>query len=405
MFCRRRSGTDRYLYYRCSGHYDRAGVLGELVQEADRASVAQFMGANASSALERPQPSLAKQILTALRELVQTEFKLSNASSGSDDWLTQDTLWLISKTTADRIRAWLLQQGITGVPDSNTRLFDEMQSHELIVPTPEGKAVWSCAISADSGWSPGCSLTLLRLSPARLWNTPEERPPLFAGQVTPADVQAGEISTESHAPATVIPPKDDLADLTLSLFSLPGSETAADNIQPEEKPGHNDTPAPVHQDSSPLPPSTAPVATFTNYRELSETSKTRTDNDEAITPPGTDFVTWLKTGIQASKIIVNDTMARVHMVEGKVFLVSPEIFKLYIKTTTGSTGDEWKLVQKAFQKLKLHQRGPDGVNIFVCEVRGPRKTRRVKGYLLDKPEEIFGNSVPEDNPYLSIIMQ
>lgn len=78
--------------YCISGHYDRAGIMGELVQEADRASVAQFMGANASTALERPQPSLAKQMLTALRELVQTQFKLSNPCSGSDGWLTEEAL-------------------------------------------------------------------------------------------------------------------------------------------------------------------------------------------------------------------------------------------------------------------------------------------------------------------------
>lgn len=98
-------------------------------------------------------------------------------------------------------------------------------------------------------------------------------------------------------------------------------------------------------------------------------------------------------------------MARVHRVEGRVFLVSPEIFKLYVKTTTGETGEEWKRVQKAFQKLKLHQRGDEGMNIFTCEVKGPRKTRRVKGYLLEKPEVIFGNTVLEDNPYLSIVAQ
>lgn len=160
--------------------------MGELVQEADRASVAQFMGANASAALEHPQPSLAKQMLTALRELVQTQFKLSNPHSGSDGWLTEEALWLISKTTADKIRAWLLQQGVTSVPDSNIRLFDEMQTHGLIVPTPEGKAVWSCDITADSGWTPGCPLTLLRLSPSRLWVSPEERPAPFAGKVEPA---------------------------------------------------------------------------------------------------------------------------------------------------------------------------------------------------------------------------
>ncbi|HCL5074676.1 TPA: DNA-binding domain-containing protein [Salmonella enterica] len=40
------------------------------------------------------------------------------------------------------------------------------------------------------------------------------------------------------------------------------------------------------------------------------------------------------------------------------------------------------LTQRIFQKFKLHQHRDDSVNIFVCEVKGPRKTHRVKGYLL-----------------------
>lgn len=401
--------------YCINGHNDRAGIMGELVQEADRASVAQFMGANASAALERPQPSLAKQMLTALRELVQTQFKLSNPHSGSDGWLTEEALWLISKTTADKIRAWLLQQGVTSVPDSNIRLFDEMQAHGLIIPTPEGKAVWSCDITADRGWSPGCPLTLLRLSPARIWNSPEEQPARFAGRVVPAaataDAPEAGIRTETM-PAAAIPaptgPRSedmDLTGLTLSFFAMPEAETADTGIIPpaeECAPGVPDT---LHKEQvlSPPPPD-ADVIPIKRC-ERAETTRSSAENNRATVVPGSDFITWLKTGIQTRKIIVNDTMAQVHMVEGKAFLVSPELFKSYVKNTTGSTGEEWKVVQKAFQRLKLHQRGDDGINIFVCEVKGPRKTRRVKGYLLDKPETIFGDTLPEDNPYLSVITQ
>ncbi|EAS1759677.1 relaxase [Salmonella enterica] len=400
--------NESFLYC-ISGHYDRAGTLGELVQEADRASVAQFMGANASAALERPQPSLPKQILTALRELVQGEFKLSNAHSGSDGWLTEDALWLISKTTADKIRAWLLQQGVTSVPDSNTRLFDEMQSYGLIVPTPEGKAVWSCNITADSGWSPGCPLTLLRLSPTKLWNTPEERPVSFAGKVVPiaspaetADMGMGAETTPTMAksPTHNTAPVDDIADLTLSLFAPQAPETESpDEIQQPTEIAQDEH-IPV-QPSSPLPSSEKHRTASVNADPLADT----THNVQHHAVPDVDFISWLKKGIQAHRIMFNDTMARVHMVEGKAFLVSPEIFKLYVKSTTGSTGEEWKQVQKAFQKLRLHQRTEDGANIFNCEVKGPRKTRTVRGYLLDDPTAIFGNTIPEDNPYLSVVTQ
>ncbi|MGR7122683.1 TraI domain-containing protein [Klebsiella aerogenes] len=86
------------------------------------------MGASAGSVLDNPQPSLAKQILTALRELMHTRYRLNNSQSGSDGWLIADALWLVSKATADNVLAWLLQQGVAGVPDSNISLFDEMQS-------------------------------------------------------------------------------------------------------------------------------------------------------------------------------------------------------------------------------------------------------------------------------------
>ncbi|MFP1908138.1 MobH family relaxase [Lonsdalea quercina] len=389
--------NESFLCY-ISGHYDNTGVLGELVQEADRASVAQFMGGNASQTPTRPVSSLPEQILTALRELVRSEFKLSNPSSGSDGWLTDDALWLISKTTADRARAWLLQQGVTSIPESNVRLFDEMQSHGLIVPTPEGKAVWSCTVIADSGWTPGRPLTLLRLAPSRIWPNAEKRPSPFSGKVIPGSTAATTATergkTDGQTAPNITAPENELSELAFSLFAppeqeidkhiQPGSTDIIDEL-PEVQPGQAEPEIDRGENVSLQPETPHPVAV-----------------PDAAKVTDTGFIDWLKESIRTHKIAVNDTLARVHMVEGKAFLVSPEIFKLYVRTTTGATGDEWKLVQKTFQKLKLHQRGNDGINIFVCEVKGPRKTRRVKGYLLNRPEDIFDVTVPEDNPYLSV---
>ncbi|EBZ5775256.1 relaxase [Salmonella enterica subsp. enterica serovar Redlands] len=392
--------------YCISGHYDQAGIMGELVQEADRASVAQFMGANASAALERPQPSLPKQLLTALRELVQSQFILNNPNSGSDGWLTQDALWLISKTSADRIRAWLLQQGVIGVPDSNTRLYDEMQAHGLLLPTPEGKAVWTCDITADSGWTPGCPMTLLRLPPARIWSIPDERPAVFAGRITPVTantpVPAAEVADDSNAPspATV---SDSLADLTFSLFALEAENSSNAPVYTESTDTADEIPIPA---LAALPKLVKSAASQIVHHPVPVPDEPGKSTTLPASGTGSHFIDWLRQGIATRKIPFNDTKAPVHMVQGKVFLVSPGIFKLYMSMTTGDTGsNEWMKIQKSFQKQGLHQRGNDGVNIFICEVRGPRKTRQVKGYLLDKPENIFGNSVPEDNPYLCIVTQ
>ncbi|TKV06623.1 relaxase [Citrobacter sp. wls619] len=395
--------------YCINGHYDQAGIMGELVQEADRASVAQFMGANASTALERPQPSLAKQTLTALKELVQIQYKLNNPHSGSDGWLTEEALWLISKTTADRVRAWLLQQGVTSVPDSNVRLFDEMQSHGLIIPTQEGKAVWTCDIKADSGWTPGCPLTLLKLSPSRFWVTTGERPAPFTGSVVPVTNNPTEtlnVGSEQSVPSSPAP-ENELTDLAFSLFAPQETTTPATHtFQPE---------IPSEDNRSVLPAAVPEKATAAlsgdidspDYPSAPPSRPVASQADSKITPglSGQHFYDWLCLVVQARKIVTNDVMARVHMVQGKVFLVSPGIFQLYVQSVTGETGMEWKKVQLSFQRLGLHMRGDDGINIFNCEVKGPRKTRQVKGYLLDKPEKIFGGNVPEDNPYLSIITQ
>ncbi|EAS1760860.1 relaxase [Salmonella enterica] len=382
--------------YCISGHYDKAGILGELVQNADRASVAQNMGGDASQALSRPQPSLAKQLVIALRELVQNQFVLNNEQSGSDGWLTDDALWLISKTAADKIRAWLLQNGITGVPDSNSRLFDEMQSYGVVTPSPEGRAIWSCDVRSGSGWTPNCSLTLLRLMPSTIWPDAGNRPAVFSGTVTPSGEVTGKQEISAVASANSIKPvtektNSNLTDIAFSLFTdVAVDESARPANTPEtDVYGSNNGNASEAKQTAQLP-----VA-----------SLLPDGHNDLPSPSDTDFIHWLRKGLQENKIVVNDTLARVHMVEGSAFLVSPEIFKLYVKSTTGQTGDEWKQVQKSFQKLKLHRRGNEGVNIWNIEVRGPRRTRKVKGYLIDNPAEIFGSQLPEDNPYLSIIAQ
>ncbi|WP_112092589.1 MULTISPECIES: conjugal transfer nickase/helicase domain-containing protein [Lonsdalea] len=35
--------------------------------------------------------------------------------------------------------------------------------------------------------------------------------------------------------------------------------------------------------------------------------------------------------------------------------------------------------------LKLHRRGKKGTNIWQCELKELRKTRKVRGYILDNP--------------------
>ncbi|HBX2587650.1 TPA: hypothetical protein MHT93_21960 [Klebsiella pneumoniae] len=40
---------------------------------------------------------------------------------------------------------------------------------------------------------------------------------------------------------------------------------------------------------------------------------------------------------------------------------------------------------KADLVLELHRQGKEGINIWHCEVKGSRNTRKVKGYFLENP--------------------
>jgi hypothetical protein len=62
---------------------------------------------------------------------------------------------------------------------------------------------------------------------------------------------------------------------------------------------------------------------------------------------------------------------------------------------------DWQWVQKHFEKLQLHRKQDNGLNIWTCEVTGPRKSRRLHGYLLKEPWHLFGD-VPSNNPYLQL---
>lgn len=169
------------LMYAMAGHYDKAGALGEIIQKADQNSVALALGGDITKLVQKPVISFAKQLVLALRYLVFQKLKISSKGPG-DGWLTQDGLWLMSKTTADQIRAYLMGQGIS-VPGDNRKLFDEMQAHNVIECTPDNTAIWHCQLTADSGWKPKDKFSLLLIKPEIVWDNVDDRPELFAGTI------------------------------------------------------------------------------------------------------------------------------------------------------------------------------------------------------------------------------
>lgn len=395
------------LLYVLAGQYEHAGVLGELVVKADRASVAQALGGDPARVMAAPKHALQRKLLEGLRYLLKEELKL-NQPGASDGWLTQDALWLVSKTVSDKLRAHLLAQGLDGIPANNTAVFNVLQDNGMLQPTQEGKAIWRATVTSASGWAH--TFTLLRLAPTLIWEG-ESRPEPFTGtvvvEVEPSDALA-EPSTDSgdSSPAvntTPTPALESAADSVDTLLALlDPDDTEATTQKPAVEPSPaialNELPTPTYADNSKLLPTSAHLPNLNN----------RSSQEP---PSGEHFMAWLRQGVQSRKLIINDAKALVHTVANTVFLVSPGVFQRYAQENLQTAVlakqaqiADWQWVQKQFEELKLHRKQRNGLNIWTCLVTGTRKSRRLHGYLLSDPRRLF-EEVPIDNHSLQLPVQ
>jgi hypothetical protein len=123
---------------------------------------------------------------------------------------------------------------------------------------------------------------------------------------------------------------------------------------------------------------------------------------------GEQFIAWLRNAIHSRRLKINEAKALVQTVSGTVYLVSPGVFQRYAQEhpdialhAHARNLSDWEWVQKSFERLHLHRKQASGMNIWTCEVSGPRKTRRVHGYLLRDPRTLLAHA-PFDNPYLHL---
>jgi integrating conjugative element relaxase (TIGR03760 family) len=414
------------LIFVLAGQYEHAGILGEIIVKADQASVAQELGGNPARALSAPKQSLQRQLADGLRYLVRDTFKLNQPDGPSDGWLTQDALWLVSKPIADQLRAYLLTQGVEGVPSSNAPFFNMLQDQGVIQTNAQDKAIWKATIDNGRGWRN--TFTLLKLSPALIWNDPNDRPAAYTGTL---EVEAGNPVEEPSAETQIAAPAK---TSPLDVETRASPETVEPTqLSPFEIPQHaSNNPAEFDELLALLGNINEPLedtknnqvsAAHTAPPKLDDTQPSQTSNqggaplatiEEGAPMPsntaelGQGFVEWLKKGIASRSIIINDTKALVHTVAGTAMLVTPGIFKRYVlefphieQQAKAQQVNAWQLVQRSFEKQKLHQKTQKSLNIWTCDVVGPRKSKQLKGYLLLDPLTIF-SEVPFDNISLSL---
>lgn len=398
------------LLYVLADQHEHAGVLGELVTQADRASVAQELGGDPAKAMAAPKHALQRKLLEGLRYLLKEELKL-NQPQASDGWLTQDALWLVSKTVSDKLRAHLLSQGIEGIPANNTAVFNILQDHGMLQATPDDKAIWKAVVTSDTGWTH--TFTLLRLAPALIWEG-SERPPAFQGTVEVVQDDTATADASPASPNVAEQPLPSTGSAAAPALSAPGPGTQAASVD-----GVDALLDLLGTPDVTLPSTTAspnePTETGTTHDQEPELlpaapSAAAVKNETQVHPSGEHFIAWLRQHISTRKLIINDAKALVHTVSDTVYLVSPGSFQRYAqehpKTAFLAKQEnvaDWQWIQKAFEKLQLHRKQDNGLNIWTCEVTGPRKSRRLHGYLLADPTRLF-DGVPPNNPYLILVM-
>ncbi|KGQ60550.1 MobH family relaxase [Gallibacterium anatis] len=382
------------FFYFAAGHYDKAGVLGEIVQQADQMSVSLYLGGDTTK-LKQPQKSFASQILTALRYLIEHDLQLNNEKSGSDGWLTDDALWLVSKTVTDKIRAYLMQQGIS-VPAQNSKVFDEMQAHKIIETTPDNKAIWNCQIKSDAGWQPQVTFTLLKISPSLIWDSIDKRPNTFAGTVIITN--QSELTQNAENTVTVTEIRNDTSNNT-GINNIKVNETK-DSFEFALNLFENNNETITHHTEQDRQEAQNQEVIITDEITPTEEKLLNTQRiDDLI--DANKFVEWIKISLNSDSFPTNEPQAKIHFVNDCLFLVTPGIFQLYCQTITGNT-NSWKELQKKFQRLNLHKKKqPGNYNIWTCNIKGGYRTSKVKGYLIENID-IFTSKQYFNNMYLTL---
>jgi hypothetical protein len=402
------------------------------------------IGANPEKALQAPPTTLQSHLIRGLRQLLKDdEHKLKMNMPGAACWLTADGLWLVSKVVADKLRAFLLSQSVDKVPSKNSSLFDELQSHRLIEPNADGNAIWKAKV-IDGTWEQ--EFTFLRVKPSLIYGN-EEYPPTFTGTITWDDkpVSPSESTvindeakkpasppvqpTKNQAPqmssptATESPAVDDGIDDILSLLGMntpedlttptPDTEKAVNSEQEETGPIIKPSTEPVKAVTQPTKPAVpekpSKPAAIVQASPKPKQAPTKIPGSQ-LTPEnlGQSFIDWIKAAVSSRSIYINDSRAQIHTVDGKAFLVTPGIFQRFSdqhpelqQLNPDTTVKNWIWVQRSFERLQLHIKREDDLNIWQCTVRGPRvKGNTLNGYLI--PTDVIFTFQPQDNPFVAL---
>lgn len=423
----------------CAGHHEKAGVLAEIIQKADMSSVSNNLGGDPTKALAKPVQSLMSKMIISIRYLVENELTL-NGVKACDGWFDGSDLWVVSKNFTDKMKANLLQNGITDAPTDNAKIFNILKEQGIARANHEDKTIWTCNVESDSGWVAE-KLTLIRIPVNVAYSNVTKAPEPFKGKITVLtnDEPALQIIKQDETPSLVTTSnKGALNTVSNSNNTDQMLENHHLDNQTKEEKTLNDSvlnlfsdsshdelnmtfPSVIGSDKAMVPEDNDADSTLMSsiiHNEESSTVSLMTNNtssDNVLnqqTPLEKDdvyyhpFFVWLRSQIISRKLAVNTQTACIHTVEDKVFLVTPKLFQKYCLYSNGNEDyDSWRQIQLEFQAMKFHLKfSEENYNIWKCLISGKRKNNAViKGYLIGNRQIVaIDNDLP-NNPHLTLI--
>ena len=364
------------------------GEIYQITSEADHDSTAASLTGRQVQVPGAKVVPLFERLISALRRSIDDgSFPMNR--NGAGGWLIGDDLWLVSKRVADDLRKTMISEGQSGVPSKNLRIFDELLDRGVLLPSADGRAVWSASVQGD-GWSH--ELTLVRAQASRIWTNGQDGPAQFQGLVQVAEAATAALAANTPAPTPA--PGNPVTSAAVSGSAALGPSEATPS------PGSNEAalalldglmPSTQGDPATERPPSPAPAA-------VEEPSPPSMAGDSPAPPAnlGRQFLAWLQDGVSTGKITVNSTGARVHVVAEGVLLVSPVIFRM----AGSDLSADWKKMQGKFLKLKLHRQPTAGMNIVKYRVDGGNN---IQGLLIGDPGIVFPGDCPPVNDMLQSV--
>ncbi len=414
---------DRPLYHAMteylSGHSNPDNVISQIITQADAASVAQDLGAdkdgiNLAAEKARNAPlSLAGQLRVTLVHLIESG-QIPLNKKGAEGFVDGESLFLMSKPIADRLRTALIERGITSVPSDNSRLFNELQQHQLIRDSEDGLAIWRCdVLLTEHDWKqtftfvcvhwpslvPEAALTSLVGTITPVVSEPEEEEDVVSSvsqSIESAASMGEEVSAETQRFApdnekqAAVPDESQVDQDLMQFFSVMSpdvvsteSEPVVEEIEPEE-------PVLEFQVSSepqplPHPVEEKPVITEpdnanidgANASILSRQIDLREVKGEAL---GQAFYEWVDAVLTGGVHPVNKKGALFHRVEQGMLVVSPGAFRQFIQERCSySKTSSYVEVQQGLQPLGLHTVTAQGRNVHKAQIKDASST--LNGFL------------------------